>query len=310
MDKKECDILILGAGPAGLTAGLYAARAGMKTVIIESMAAGGAINMTPDIANYPGFLEISGHELGEKMREQAEAAGTEIEYDEIDSIDLSAKVIRCATWSDAPSRCAGTISYKALIIATGAHPRKLGIEREEDFIGSGIHFCGLCDGMFYRDKDVIVVGGGNHAVEEAIYMSAIAKSVTMIVDIDKLTAQETLIKQLGKDVKIHFGSEIKKLLTDKKLVGVELKNGTTVNADGVFVAIGRIPNTQIFNGKIELSKGGYIKVNDKLQTNIADVFAAGDVTEKNVRQIITACADGAIAATHVAELLGSTRIRK
>jgi len=300
VEIKECDILILGAGPAGLTAGLYAARAGAKTIIIENTAAGGAVNTTPEIANYPGFLEITGYELGEKMREQAEAAGAEIIYDELGSIDLSEKVIRCSTWSEAPSRCAGSIRYKALIIATGASPRKLGIDREEDFIGMGIHFCGLCDGTFYRGKDVIVVGGGNHAVEEAIYMKDIAKSVTMIVDVAKLTAQAALVKQLG-DVPIHFNSKIKKILGDKKFTGVELKDGTVINADGVFVAIGRIPNTQILGQGVELSKGGYIKVNDKLQTNIAGVFAAGDVIEKHVRQVITACADGAIAATHAAE---------
>jgi len=294
MDNKNCDVLVLGAGPAGLTAGLYAARAGMKTIIIESLVAGGSVNLTPDIANFPGFLEISGTELGVKMLEQTEAAGAEIVYDEVTGIDLAKKNITCSE---------ANFSFKSLIIATGASPRKLGVGREEDFIGSGIHFCGLCDGVFYKDKQVIIVGGGNHAVEEALYMSGIAKKVTIVNNIDRLTAQQTLIDQLDPKIKIYLNCTVTKIQGDTKITGIELSNGTAINADGIFVAIGRVPNTGQFKDKLELSRHGYIITDAKMQTNVPGIFAAGDIVDKNVRQVITACADGAIAATYATEYI-------
>jgi len=285
------DILIIGAGPAGLTAGLYSARAGAKTIIIENMAAGGQINLTPDIANVPGFLEISGQELGLKMLAQAENAGCEIVYDEITEIDFKNKTIKAYE---------NTIKYKALIIAGGCRPRELGIPREQDFIGGGIHFCGLCDGAFYKGKNIVVVGGGNHAVEEAIYLSDIAKSVTMVVDADKFKAQETLIKQLGKKAKVHFKSSITEITGDTKITGVVLKDKTKIATDGIFVAIGRAPNTELYKGKLDLSKDGYIVVDFQMQTSIQGVFAAGDIIQKRVRQVVTACADGSIAGSTAA----------
>jgi len=305
---KECDILILGAGPAGLTAGLYAARAGAKTIIVENMAAGGAIISTSHVGNYPGIPDVSGSDLGEKMREQAEAAGAEIIYDEIGSIDFSGNVVRCSTWSEAPSRCAGSISYKALIICTGTTPRKLDVPGEEEFFGSGVHTCALCDGNFYRGKDVVVVGGGRSAVHEAIYLAAIAKTVTIVNITEDFNAKETLVDKLNSlaNLKVFHSHKVTKVLGDKKVSDIEIQNVITnetqiIDTNGVFVVIGRNPNTELLGGKIELSKGGYIKVNDKLQTNIAGVFAAGDVTEKHVRQVITACSDGAVAATHAVE---------
>jgi len=295
METKDCDVLIIGGGPAGLTAGMYAARAGAKVIINENLAAGGQMNLTPDIANFPGYSEIAGYDLAEKMREQAETAGAEIFYCEMQSIDFPSKTVTCLS---------AIIKYKALIICTGASPRKLGIDREEDFIGHGIHFCALCDGNFYKGKDIIVVGGGNHAVEEAIYMFPIAESITMIVDVEGFSAQEALVKQV-KVRNVHYNSKITKILGDKKLSGVEIDvkdwGKTQVTADGIFVAIGRVPNTGIFKDKLELSKQGYIVVNDKMETSIKGVFAAGDVIMKNVRQIITACSDGAVAATAAVE---------
>jgi thioredoxin reductase (NADPH) len=287
---RNVDILILGAGPAGLTAGIYAARSGAKTVIVENMVTGGAVNSTVDICNYPGFERIGGAELGEKMAEHAKSAGCEIVLDEVESFDFNKKTVKLV---------GETVQYRSLIICMGAKPRKLGIENEEEYIGNGIHFCALCDGEFYAGRDVIVVGGGNSAAEDVIYMQKIAKSVTMIVDKDKLSAQQAIIDEIDKKVKIRFGAGIAKILTAKdKVTGVELKNGDTVKCDGIFVCIGRTPNTELFRGSLEMSKGGYIVVDANMQTSAKSVYAAGDIIEKSVRQVITACADGAIAATY------------
>ena len=293
---KQFDILIIGAGPAGLSAGLFAARGGAKTAIIENLVAGGQINLTPEIENYPGYMKINGAELGEKMTEQAINAGCKIILDSLVSIDYENKIV---TGDE------DLYGYKALIISTGASPRKLGVAREQDFIGSGIHFCGLCDGNFYKDKNLIVVGGGNHAVEEAIYLSPIAKSVTMVVDVEKLTAHEATIRQLDKNIKIYFNSKITEILGDKKITGVMVNKETKIETDGIFVAIGRVPNIELAEGKLNLSAGGYITVDAHMQTNLPGVFACGDVIDKPVRQVVTACADGVIAATFANRTIGT-----
>jgi thioredoxin reductase (NADPH) len=282
------DVLILGAGPAGLTAGLYAVRAGAKTVIIESLAPGGSVNLTPDIENFPGFIKIGGAELGTKMLEQTESAGARVVYDEVEDIDFDKRTVKTAE---------ATYKYNSLIIATGVSPRKLGLGNEEDFIGNGIHFCGLCDGQFYRGKDIVVVGGGNHAVEEVIYLSAIAKSVTIINNTDKFIAQEVLVNKIPAKAKVYHSATVTEIIADKKITGVKLKDGTKIACDGIFVAIGRVPNTNLFKDKLDLSRDGYLVVNNEMRTSNASVFAAGDVVQKQIRQVITACADGAIAAT-------------
>jgi len=285
------DILIIGAGPAGLTAGLYAARSGHKTTIIENFAPGGQINLTPDIANFPGYMEISGAELAEKMLIQSENAGCDVIYDEIKDIDFDKKTITTEE---------SAITYRALIIAGGCRPRGLGVKREDDFVGLGIHYCGLCDGNFYRGKDVLVIGGGNHAIEEAIYLTPIAKSITIISNSDKLKAQQVLVKQLDPQIKIYYKSGIAELHGEQKITGVTLKSGEVLSTDGIFVAIGRTPNTELYRGKLELAKDGYIVTDEMMQTSIGGVFAAGDIIKKQVRQVVTACADGAIAATNAA----------
>lgn len=298
MADKQFDILIIGSGPAGLTAGLYATRAGRKTAIIESLVSGGAINLTPDIANFPGFTEISGHELGAKMHEQAKKAGVEFIFDEITSIDLNTKTVTLPLEQ---------IKAKAIIIATGASPRKLELPKEDDFFGAGIHTCGLCDGVFYKDKKVVIIGGGNSAVEEAIYMSDIAASVSIINNTSGFNAQQVLVEKLlslPNLEKVIHNAEVTKILSDKKFAGIEIKASgikSEINCDAIFLSIGRTPNTSLFDGKIELSKNGYIIVDKKMQTNIAGVYACGDVCEKYLRQIVTACADGAIAATAASE---------
>lgn len=301
-EKKEreahtqCDLLIIGAGPAGMMAAVYAARAGLKTLILETTGAGGQILSTSEIDNFPGFLSVTGAELAMKMNEQVENCGVEILYDEISSLDLQGKQkkIVCAD---------ATIVAKAVIIATGASPRKIGCIGEEKFLGAGVHFCALCDGAFYKGKDIVVVGGGNSAVEEIIYLAPIAKSVTVTNMMPKFTAFQTLVDKIPSSVKVHHNTTIKKMEGDRKLEGIMLSNKKRIKCDGVFVAIGRKPNTSAFDGQIKLAAGGYIAVNNKLETNLPGVYAAGDVGEKLVRQIVTACADGAIAATHAAEYI-------
>jgi thioredoxin reductase (NADPH) len=298
MEIKACDVAIIGGGPAGLTAGLYSARAGAKTVIIEQVATGGSVNLTSEISNFPAFIEISGQELGEKMREQTESAGAEILYDEIKSIDFASKTVYGEF----------ALNYKALIICTGASPKKLGCPREEEFIGTCVHFCGLCDGIFYKGKSVIVVGGGNHAIEEALHLSGIAKTVTIVNNTRGFNAQQVLVEKLGNNVKVIQSHKVLSLIGGGKLTGIEIQNVLTgkkrvLDCDGVFVAIGRVPNTALFKNYIRLSGENYIIVDEKLRTNIAGVYAAGDVTEKSVRQVITACADGAVSATAAAEYI-------
>ena len=289
MAPKAVDVLILGGGPAGLTAGLYAARAGARTVVIEPLASGGQINLTPEIENFPGHVKIAGDELGQIMLTQAELAGVEIAYTELQSLDLEKKHVVCLD---------AEYQYKSLIIATGQSPRKLGLPNEEEFVGNGIHFCGLCDGNFYRGRDILVVGGGNHAVEEAIYLSKIAKSVTMVTDTDRLLAQAANINMLPKDVKIHYTAHIAEIRADKKIKGVKLDTGAELAVDAIFVAIGRVPNTDMFRGKLNLSRSGHIIVDATMKTSVPSVFAAGDVCDKAIKQVITACSDGAIAASY------------
>lgn len=293
MEKKSCDVLIIGGGPAGLMAGVYAARAGMNTVIVERLGVGGQIMLTPDIENFPGFLKVGGAELAEKMSEQATHCGVETIYDEIEEIDLVGKTVKCTDVE---------INAKAIIIAAGAHPRPLGAENETRLTGSGVHYCALCDGAFYKGKNVVVVGGGNSAVEEAIYMAAIATHVTVINNLSTWTAQAVLIEKLEslENITVHHNSTVSKIVGEKKVEAIETSAGR-IECNGVFVAIGRVPSTEMFKEKIELTKQGYIIADKKMQTSVEGVFAAGDVTDKNVRQVITACADGAVAATHAVE---------
>jgi len=295
------DILVIGAGPAGLTAALYGARAGKKTTVLESVVCGGQITSTGEIENMPGFATISGPDLAISMMTQAESAGAEIVYTEIKEIEFSPhKVIA----NDGTSYDA-----KSIIIATGAGPRRLDCDGAALFDGRNIHYCGLCDGNFYKDKDVAVVGGGNSAVEEVIYLAEIVKSVTIVNITDKFNAQKPSLDKLVtlKNIKaIYHNHVVTRVSGDKNLTAIEIqdtksKKITAINCDGIFVAIGRAPNTDIIKDKIELNKCGYIKVDANMQTNVQGVFAAGDVVDKALRQIVTACADGAIAAVSASQ---------
>ena len=295
------DIVIIGGGPAGYTAALYAARAGLRAVVLEKLSAGGQMALTHQVDNYPGFEEgIDGFELGEKMQRQAERFGARTEYAEVRRVDLQAqpKVIETSE---------GVFYAKAVVIATGAGPRELGLPEEQSLIGRGVAYCAACDGMFYRGKTVAVVGGGDSAVAGALILSRIAKKVILIHRRDTLRATKVYHDQLLKqdNVEIRWNSTVEELLHGQKLTGLRLKNVVTgeesvLDCDGVFISVGRKPATELFAGQLELDSGGYIVAGESTQTSIPGVYAVGDVRTKQLRQIVTAVADGAVAV-HGAE---------
>lgn len=294
------DVAIIGGGPAGYTAALYASRAGLDTAIIEKMSIGGQMTLTDEIDNYPGFEKgIDGITLGMKMQESAERFGAKTIFDEVTdvSLDLDIKKITLTT-SD--------VFARNVIIAVGAEPRKLNIEGEQQFIGSGVHYCAHCDGRFYKDKSVVVVGGGSSAATDALYLSKLAKSVTLIHRRDTLRAERIYSEplEMAKNISFVWDSEVCGFIGDNKFGGVKIKNVKTgevsdIICDGVFVSIGREPSTKFLQGKIALDKNGYIIADETTKTSISGVFAAGDVRTKELRQIVTAVADGAVAAHNV-----------
>ena len=302
MEKRKYSVIILGGGPAGYTAALYTSRAGLDTAIIEKLSAGGQMAETGNIENYPGFEDgIEGFELGEKMRLGAEKFGAVSIYEEVTDVDLSSKPKRIVT-SDSE------YFADAVIIAMGASARKLGIEKEDKFTGKGVNYCAYCDGMRYRGKDVAVIGGGDSAAEDALYLSKICTKVYLIHRRDKLRAVYSYINKLEKteNIEIIYNGELKELVGDKKLDGVNiLENGNQrhIAVDAVFAAIGRVPETSLFLNQLETDKTGYIKADEMGRTNIEGVYAAGDIRTKELRQIITAAADGANSAKSAIEYI-------
>lgn len=295
------DILIIGAGPAGLAAAIYAKRAGKSVLIIEKESFGGQINFSPKIENYPGFGEISGMELSDKMVEQAIALGAEVELDTVLTIEDKGetKVLHCE---------GGSFEGKAVIIATGAKHRHLGVRGEEELIGEGISFCAVCDGAFYEGKDVIVIGGGNSALQEAVLLSKTSKSVTVIQNLPFLTGEKKLQDILMANEKVSFimPAEILSFEKEEDKVKVTVsadKNEKAVTADGVFVAIGLAPQNEGFKDSVEL-QNGYVKADESCLTNAKGIFTAGDCRTKSIRQIATAVADGATAALAAVSYLG------
>lgn len=304
------DVIILGAGPAGLSAALYAGRACLKTLLIEKAMPGGQITLTNDIENYPGQLleGESGFSLTERMGQQADKFGVERAYDEITAIDLTGteKVL---------TGMSGEYRAKTVIIATGAHPRPIGCENEAQFTGRGISFCATCDGAFFRDLDVYVVGGGDSAVEEAIYLTRFARKVTIIHRRDQLRAVKAIQERAFANEKIAFlwNTVVEKVDGDMALSEMTVRNVITgetsviraSEADGMFGLFGFVgydPNTALFEGKVNMERG-YIVTNEDMHTSIPGVFAAGDVRVKSLRQVITAAADGAIAAMQCAKYI-------
>lgn len=300
------DVIIIGGGPAGYTAALYAARSGLDTVVLEKLSAGGQMALTTQIDNYPGFEDgIDGFTLGEKMQAGAERFGAKTEYTEVYRAELKEEIKVLETSE-------GNFYGKTVIIATGAGPRELEVPGEKELIGRGVNYCAACDGMFYKGKTVAVVGGGNSAAADAMVLSRICEKVIVIHRRDTLRAtkiyHEPLMK--AKNVEFQWDSAVKELLYDKKLTGAKLQNlktgeETELKLDGLFVSIGRKPVTELFKDELELDRAGYIIADETAQTSIPGVFAVGDVRTKAVRQIVTAAADGAVAVHYVEEYLAT-----
>lgn len=302
--KNLYDVIIIGGGPAGYTAALYTVRSGFSTLVIEKMAAGGQMNETIQIDNFPGFDEgIDGFSLGMKMQSGAQRFGAETKYAQVLSVQLHSDVKTVETDD-------GIYMAKAVIIATGAGHKHLGLAREQELVGRGVGYCASCDGMFYRGKTVAVVGGGNSAAADALVLSRIAKKVHVIHRRDSLRATKVYHEPLmrAENVHFHWNSEVSQLIADEKLSGAVLKDvhsgaESMLELDGLFISIGRDPATKLFAGQLELDKQGYIVAGESTETNVPGVFAVGDVRTKAVRQIVTAAADGAVAAHYVEEYL-------
>lgn len=289
------DVVIVGAGPAGLTAGIYACRGGMKTAIIEGGSAGGLASTAANVENYPGVVRTDGFSLCFAMLEQCKAAGARFVFDRATGYELEGERKRVLLGSGESVCC------KRLILALGASPRKLGLEREAEFAGRGVSYCATCDGALYKGKTVVVAGGGNTALEDALYLENLAAKVYLVHRRDSLRADAVYAERLAKSKIVPvWDSVICKLVGEDKLTEIEVKNLktgklTSVFADCVFVAIGQTPNTSALSA-LKKDGGGYIVTDEDMRTNIDGVFAAGDVRSKSLRQIVTACADGAIAA--------------
>ena len=302
---KIYDMVIVGGGPAGYTAALYAARAGMDALVLEKLSAGGQMALSHRIDNYPGFEEgIDGFSLAQKMQLGAENAGAKSEYAEVYQMDLLTNPKRIQTSE-------GEFLARTVAIATGAGPRELGVAGEQTLIGRGIAYCAACDGMFYRNKVVAVVGGGNSAVADALLLSRIAKKVILIHRRDSLRADRIYNSQLeqAENLEIRWNSQVEELIYDEKLRGVRLKNVNSgelevMELDGLFVSVGRKPATELVRGQLELDSGGYIIADESTKTNIPGVYALGDVRTKELRQIVTAVADGAVAVHRAQHDLG------
>lgn len=287
------DIIIIGGGPAGLTAALYACRANKKVLVIEKDSFGGQITQSPKVENIPGFAEVTGNEFAEKLVEQVLAQEADVECAEVLGIvdgDYKKVVTDC-----------GEFTAKAIIIATGAKHRLLGLENEENLIGEGISFCAVCDGAFYEGKTVAVIGGGNSALQEAILLSDLAKKVYVIQNLDFFTGEQKLVENLKskENVEIILGTVVEKLIGDTELKGIELNsngNISTLALDGMFVAIGLVPQNDVFKSVVDLDERGYIIADENCLASTDGIFVAGDCRTKKIRQVITAAGDGAVSA--------------
>ena len=300
-------VVIIGSGPAGLTAAIYAARGGLEPLVISGNEPGGQLIFTTDVENFPGFPEaIKGPDLMENMRKQAERFGTRFERNAVSSVDFSTKPLKV-------NIVGGETEYAAdaVIIATGSSARWLGLESETRLKGKGVSVCATCDGFFFKGKDAVVVGGGEVAVEEALFLSKLVKSVKLIHRRDKLKAARVLEQKALNNKRISFvwNSVVEEILGDKKVEGVRIKNvlstgeKSEIKCDGVFVAIGHRPNTEVFRNQIELDKNGYVKKYEGSKTSVEGVFVAGDVYDYVYRQAVTAAGSGCEAAIDVIKYL-------
>lgn len=307
MDKIY-DMIIIGGGPAGYTAALYGARAGLSTLVMEKMAVGGQMALTDKIDNYPGFEDgIEGLSLGEKMKNEAERSGARTVFATVLSADLKSdpKVIKTSD----------DIFYgRTVVIATGAEPRELGVAMEKELVGRGVSYCATCDGMFFKGKTVVVVGGGNTAAADILLLSRVASKVFVVHRRDTMRASKTYHETLMKAENVEFcwDSQVTGILSDDKVTGVRIKNINTgderkLSCDGIFVAIGRKPASELAAGQLDLDERGYVITDESTKTNIPGVFAAGDVRTKVLRQVITAASDGAMAAHYAEEYLAGRK---
>lgn len=301
------DIIIIGGGPAGYTAALYAARAGLDTILIERLSPGGQMALTGDIDNYPGFEEgVDGFTLGMKMQQSAERFGAVTVYDEVTAVDLMGKIKRVVTLG-------GVYQSRTVIISTGANPRELGLDGEREYTGRGVHYCAHCDGRFYKDKTVIVVGGGNTAAADAIYLARLAKKVCVVHRRDTLKATKIYHGPLfaADNVEFIWNSSLDSIMTDGRITGAKVKNlvsgeVTEILCDGIFISIGRTPATGFLGDAVKLDPLGYIVADESTRTSVDGVYAIGDVRTKVLRQVVTAVADGAVAAHYAEEYIAST----
>jgi thioredoxin reductase (NADPH) len=305
--KTKFDVIIIGAGPSGYTAGIYCSRAGYDTLILSGLLPGGQLVNTTEVENYPGFENgIMGPDLMIDMRKQSQRMGTTIIDDVVVDVDFRRKPFKVLTASE-------EFEGRAVIIATGANPRKLGVEGEETFSGKGISYCATCDGPFFRNQEIVVVGGGDSAIEEATFLTKFASNVHLIHRRGELRASKIMQERAfnNEKIKFHFDSAVTSIKGDQKIQQVVLKNlktneETTHDAGGLFVAIGHDPNTQLFKNQIDLDDEGYIVLKNKTHTNMEGIFAAGDVHDRSYKQAITAAAFGCMAAIDVDEYLTET----
>ena len=304
MENNCFDVVVIGGGPGGYAAALYAARANLSTMVIEKFAPGGQMATTDIVENYPGFVDgINGFELGMQMKKGAERFGVKTKLAEVKSVELTGNPKRIHTAKD-------TFEAKTVILALGAFPRELGLANEPNLRGRGVSYCATCDGMFYKDKTVVIVGGGNTAVADAIFLAKICKKVYLVHRRDELRASKTYMESLERTANIEFvwNSEVVEIKEDGTVSGVKIRNRVDgsereVDCDGIFVAIGNVPNTELIKGQVELDEAGYVPADETTRTNLPGVFAVGDMRSKPLRQIVTAVADGAVASKYAEEYI-------
>ncbi len=301
---KQYDIVIVGAGTAGLSAAIYAVRAGKSVIVLEATTHGGQIVNTPEVENYPGIKKISGFEFANNLYEQAKSLGAEVVYEKVIGIEVNGeeKIVHTAKED---------YQAKAVILATGAKNRPLGLEHEKEWIGAGISYCATCDGMFYRGKDVAVAGGGNTALEDAIFLTNYCRKVYLIHRRDAFRGEEKLLQTLKEKPNVEFvlNANITRLIGEDGVDGVEVEDKNThekrvLDVMGLFVAIGQMPENSEFINVVDLDKGGYIEAKEDCKTKTKGIFTAGDCRTKKVRQLATAASDGAIAALAACEYIG------
>lgn len=301
---KQYDIVIVGAGTAGLSAAIYAVRAGKSVIVLEATTHGGQIVNTPEVENYPGIQKISGFEFANNLYEQAKSLGAEVIYEKVIGIEVNGEEKIVHTTKE-------DYQAKAVILATGAKNRPLGLEHEKEWIGAGISYCATCDGMFYRGKDVAVAGGGNTALEDAIFLTNYCRKVYLIHRRDAFRGEEKLLQTLKEKPNVEFvlNANITRLIGEDGVDGVEVEDKNTrekriIDVMGLFVAIGQMPENSEFINVVDLDKGGYIEAKEDCKTKTKGIFTAGDCRTKKVRQLATAASDGAIAALAACEYIG------